>query len=477
MSDTHRIEFEALEYHADASVQPAHFSMEGSSETGWRIIRDGADHLSLGAGYVLLRTARCGVCSTDLSRQFLPFPLPQVTGHEVIAVDESGMRYAVEINASHKARGRTTACAFCRNGMATHCPERRVLGIHDLPGGFGPWLLVPENAALRVPDEMEDDTAVLIEPFAAALHAVQRIAIEKGDRIAVLGTRRLGLLAVAALAAHRRNRKLDYTLLGLSRHQRLQELAREFGADQAGPPPEPGRAEPVADIVIDTTGSPAGLELAIELAEREVHLKSTHGRPAAGLQHLTEAVVDEIGFRHFGTAAEAHLSELAHPESERPLVLWQSQSTPPEWLLKATQCIQERDSGAARDALRTSRESLPAADLVVVDGGRGVDRALRPWPDQQTGLVRPTGEIAVLRADTTDGPLVTALIEKNLRLSTSRCGDFRTALDMITNDPELAAQLPLMISHHLAADRLDEALRLAGTPDCLKVVVDHPILT
>ena len=28
------------------------------------------------------------VCSTDLARRFLPFPLPQVTGHELIARDE-----------------------------------------------------------------------------------------------------------------------------------------------------------------------------------------------------------------------------------------------------------------------------------------------------------------------------------------------------------------------------------------------------
>lgn len=473
MIQTRQVEFEALEYDADGSVKPAHYALEGSPKSGWHISRDGQDYLSLGTGYRLLRTQRCGVCSTDLARRFLPFPLPQITGHEVIALDEDGLRYVVEINASHQARGCATDCAFCRNGMPTHCPERLVLGIHDLPGGFGPWLLAPENATLRVPDTLEDNTAVLVEPFAAALHAADQIALKPGDRIAVLGTRRLGLLTVAALAAYRRSNKLDYTLLGLSRHPRLQELARKFGADRAESPPEPGVPGPVADIVIDTTGSPEGLERAIELADREVHLKSTHGRPAAGLQHVTEAVVDEVGLRHFGPAAEDQLSRLAHPESERPLVLWQSRAEPPDWLLESAQCVRESESSAARQALHTYRKSLPAADLAVVDGGAGVDRVLRPWPQEQTGLVRPMGEIAVMRSEATDGALITALIQRKLRLSTSRCGDFHQALKMMTSDRELASCLPLLISHHLTADRLAEALQLAGSRDSLKVVVDH----
>ena len=69
--------------------------------------------------------------------------------------------------------------------------ERLVLGIHDLPGGFGPWMLVPVHGALPIPDALPSATAVLVEPFAAALRAVERIAPRKGDRIGVLGPRRL----------------------------------------------------------------------------------------------------------------------------------------------------------------------------------------------------------------------------------------------------------------------------------------------
>ncbi|MEZ5362912.1 MAG: hypothetical protein R2748_11360 [Bryobacterales bacterium] len=41
-----------------------------------------------------------------------PFPLPQITGHEVVALDEHGERYAVEINAPPIVRGIETDCPF-----------------------------------------------------------------------------------------------------------------------------------------------------------------------------------------------------------------------------------------------------------------------------------------------------------------------------------------------------------------------------
>ena len=167
MEDPEEVEFDALEYGADDRFHPAHLRFESSPRTGWRVLRGGRLALELGPGYRLLRSETCGVCSTDLARRFLPFPLPQVTGHELVARDGEGRRYVVEINASHAARGLKADCPFCENGLATHCPERLVLGIHDLPGGFGPWVLVPIRAALELSPRIPDEVAVLVEPFAA----------------------------------------------------------------------------------------------------------------------------------------------------------------------------------------------------------------------------------------------------------------------------------------------------------------------
>ena len=86
------VAFEGLEYHASDRVRPARYELEGSPAKGWRVTRNGDEHMRLGPGYRLLRTERCGVCSTDLARRFLPFPLPQIIGHELIALDAEDQR-------------------------------------------------------------------------------------------------------------------------------------------------------------------------------------------------------------------------------------------------------------------------------------------------------------------------------------------------------------------------------------------------
>ena len=206
------VSFEALEHRADGGFAPVQLRLTGGSAGGWQVERNGRAHLAFGPGYALLTVRACGVCATDLARRFLPFPLPQVIGHELLAENEAGERCVVEINASCAARGQPL-CAVCAAGQERHCPERRVLGVHDLPGGFGPFVLAPIRATRAVPDGLPDETAVLVEPFAAALHAVRTVVPREGDRVVVLGPRRLGMLVIAALAAERRRTGRSFEIL------------------------------------------------------------------------------------------------------------------------------------------------------------------------------------------------------------------------------------------------------------------------
>ena len=478
-----RIAFDALNYLADQRFAVANYVIEGDDLSGWRIHCDGALALELGPGYRLLRTSQCGICSTDLARHFLPFPLPQVIGHEVIATDDAGNRFVVEINASHTARGVSNECAFCTSGLATHCPDRLVLGIHDLPGGFGPWILAPTGACLKVPETVPDSAAVLVEPFAAALHGVETIAPRNGDQIAVLGPRRLGMLVVAALAGVRKREQQsgkDFSIAAIARDPAMLPLAESFGATEThqldGKIDLP--LDPSFDVVIDTTGNPQGLATAISLARREVHLKSTHGQPSCGLSHLTELVVDELSISPFPTgtyeSTSAELPDwLRDTNSHRPRVAWLASQAPPSWLHH----LADIEIGSAKDLANhyfTLRTGLPRADVAVVDSATQVDAAIRPLPNQEQSLVKPRGAVLVHpKADVSGSVLLDAVLNRSLSLTSSRCGDFQAALDLLASNKDLQRIGDRLVTHHFAANQLKDAFAVAGSRACIKAVITH----
>lgn len=452
------VEFSAPEYLADGAFQSANFRFSGDAEAGWLIERNGQRHLELGSGYRLLRVESCGVCSTDLARHFLPFPLPQITGHEVLAADESGGRFVVEINASHLARGVRSECPFCAAGLHTHCPERIVLGIHDLPGGFGPYVLAPVNAVIPLPDEIPSSAGVLVEPLAAALNAVDMVQPVEGETLAVLGPRRLGMLVVAALSAWRNTNNVEFEILALARHQPLLDLSRQFGATATRLVEGNGEAIPenIADVVIDTTGNPDALALASRLARREVHLKSTHGRPSMGLNHLTELVVDELRLGSY--------SRFESPEDEDPDTAWLAD--PDVHQHSGEYVLSGIEEG-------TQPGELPRADLAVVRSAEMADLAIRPSADHQRSVVKPRGDILFTEEarDSTDSPLIHKIIDDGLRLTSSRCGDFQRAIQLLLDDPELRQVGEKLVTHTFDNSDMNATFAKARSPECIKAVV------
>ena len=387
--------FEAWELRGSGRFGRVRMEFRGEGKE-WVVFREGRLWLDPGPGYRPLEVRACGICATDLARPRLPFPLPQVVGHEVLAAGDRGERLVVEINASHAARGIETDCPACRAGLGTHCPGRRVLGIQDLPGGFGRWILAPVRAVLEVPDSIGDGVACLIEPFAAALHAVETSPPREGERVAVLGPGRLGLLCLAALEAFRREGDLDFEIQAWGRRESSRELARRFGADRVLHPLEAG----AVDLCFDTSGNPDALPLALCLVEREVHLKSTHGRPSAGLSDPTAFVVAE----------------------HRILPLEEGERAPDGVPVLG-------GLGELEERIGSSEDPLPPRTEIRIRGG--------------------------------SGPI----------LSSSRCGDFRKALELLDRDPLARERLASMPVRLLSERDLPEAFQLASSGEAVKVCV------
>ncbi|CAG8564442.1 6664_t:CDS:2, partial [Scutellospora calospora] len=289
------VEFKVPEYNRDASFSFVKYSYIANSENpnidkGWTIYRNDKSFLKIGKGYVIVKGKYCGICSTDLARRFLPFELPQIIGHEAVAIYQS-KPVVIEINASHFARGINDEdhCLYCKNGMSTQCPDRITLGINQLPGGLAPYILAPINAIVPIPDNLSLKEAILTEPFAAALHAVETTPPNNGQKVAVLGPH------------YRKKHNLDFTTTAIFHKDpplpTLYNLAQQLGVQITST--SSLLPDQKFDIIFDATGSPKGFLHSLKLCKKILHLKSTHGQEVCGLKQMTAFVVEEFSLLKF----------------------------------------------------------------------------------------------------------------------------------------------------------------------------------
>ena len=159
------------------------------------------------------------------------------------------------------------------------------MGIVNRPGAFAELVALPIVNLHEVPEGVAEEAAVFTEPLAAAAEILEQMEVPRGTRVAVLGDGRLGLLIAQVL----RHTGAPVTVLG--RHEEKLALARSWGMGVASP----GGLKPrTFRVVVEATGSRAGLEQALELVEPRgtVVMKSTFHAPAQF--DTAKLVVDEV---------------------------------------------------------------------------------------------------------------------------------------------------------------------------------------
>lgn len=257
----------------------------------------------------LVEVAYCGICGTDMAIYSGKYkvPLPQILGHEfsgdVIEVGSRkhiawvGKSVTAEINNTCISYDRQARCAACTRNMPHHCQQRTVMGIIGAAGAFAECVVVPVRNLHELPEGIGPTEAVFIEPLAAALQTFELTALVKGSQVAVVGLGRLGLLV--SIVARARGAEV----IGIDRSKQKRARAARFGiAVVEGDNPAQWSAAVKkrsdglgADVVVEATGSPGGVELAMELVRPRgvLALKSTPGEAVNRLD-VTRLVVNEI---------------------------------------------------------------------------------------------------------------------------------------------------------------------------------------
>src|SRR5262249_5034569 len=145
-------------------------------------------------------------------------------------------------------------------------------------GGWSRQFVAHRSQLHAVPEATSDRAAVLIEPFACAIHAALRARIEPGSTVVIVGAGTVGspnLVAVRLLTQPGK-------VIVAAKHQKQRAAARLAGADEVVLPqhtakavrrvsgavklsPERGQDFLLggADVAIECVGSRGGLDLAL----------------------------------------------------------------------------------------------------------------------------------------------------------------------------------------------------------------------
>lgn len=242
-------------------------------------------------GEALLRPLRMGICATDLElcRGYMGYT--GVLGHEFVAVVEQvsdrrrkdlvGKRVVGSINCV------CGKCDMCRSGLKEHCRQRTVLGIAGRPGCFADRFTLPVLNLHEVPDAIDDDQAVFVEPLAAACQILRQLTIEGRPYITVLGDGRLGLLCAQVMS------QLNATVRLVGKHPDKLALCEKWGIKHRLLQDVGLRSD--QDIVVDCTGSADGLETAMKMVRPrgKIVLKTTVA-PGGKAVDLSPLVIHEI---------------------------------------------------------------------------------------------------------------------------------------------------------------------------------------
>jgi len=273
------------------------------------------DDVHADTGEVLCAPRLAGVCGSDARLMLGDFTegdldnpmaafsaLPFVLGHEVVADVvatgrdtgfEPGDRVVLNPWLSCEPRG-FAACAACEAGDLSQC-ERFLDGpigpglhmgvAHGAHGTFATRFTAHASQLHRVPAGVPDEAAVLADPFSVSLHAILRTPPPPGGRALVIGAGALGTMAVAIL----RRSYSDVGVAALCRYSHQHTAARRLGAHLTVEHEPRGAAlEALAvfagttlrpaldglamsypggvDVVYDTVGTAATLELAVRIA-------------------------------------------------------------------------------------------------------------------------------------------------------------------------------------------------------------------
>ena len=271
-----------------------------------------------------------GICGSDLatvdgksSRYFEPLiSFPFVPGHEVVGTLEDGTRVALEPVLGPESRGEEPVFEGASPGdgddygylLSGSIGSGLQIGYcAGTGGGWSTQLIAHESQIHKVPDDISDEGAVILEPAAGGVHTALKAQIMPGDIVVVQGSGTMGLCSIAAI----RQLTEAGTIIAAAKYPLQQTLAEEFGADIVVEPNELKRAvrqvtgcrmignalSGGSNVTIDAVGSASSIKTSLEITKPRgrIVMLGMPGVTKVDLTPLWHREVEMVGSYTYGT--------------------------------------------------------------------------------------------------------------------------------------------------------------------------------
>jgi L-iditol 2-dehydrogenase len=229
-------------------------------------------------GWVVLEVMGAGICGTDVHilHDEHPYWPPVTLGHEFagrIAEIGPGVEgwAAGDRVVCEPHQGACGVCHLCRRGFQQLCADKRAPG-WGIDGALARYVAVPAHLLHRIPDEVSDRAAIVCEPTAISMSAFERVGVDAGETVVVLGPGPIGLLCTMIAKALGADRAI---LVGRSSSRHRLEVAERVGLEvwnssevdvvAAAREATGGRG---VDLVVDTSGAGPAIASGVDMLRR-----------------------------------------------------------------------------------------------------------------------------------------------------------------------------------------------------------------
>ena len=255
-----------------------------------RVTYTDIDEPAVGANDVLVHSREAGLCRTDIEMMTGIFTdprwvrFPVIPGHEWSGTVVEVGRNVESVHAGDRVvcEGMIACnrCPACRRGQTQWCERIEALGF-TRPGGYAELVTVPAHVVHVLPDHVSFDAGVLVEPASVVLNGLDKAHPQPGETVGVIGVGTLGSIAIALLSLYS-----PATIFAYGIREEELALAKDLGADEVvltgGETPSSGAGMTASgasmtahgegvpaygelDLVVETAGAPAAIELATQL--------------------------------------------------------------------------------------------------------------------------------------------------------------------------------------------------------------------